>query len=75
MLNSITQLIEAILGDLSNWDTGTKPWFRGESDEPHKEPLPPLRPRIADYPTPQLRSFNVSCMWRLAPAVSYPVRA
>ena len=33
-ISIITPLIEAILGDLYNWDAGTKPWFRGESDTP-----------------------------------------
>lgn len=46
MIKSITQLIEAIRGDLSFWDAVTKPWFRGESGNE-----PPLRPKIAAYAT------------------------
>jgi len=44
MIKSITELIAAIQGDLSNWKSGTKPWFRGESG---KEP--PLCPKIANH--------------------------
>ena len=44
MINSITQFIEAIQGDLPKWDAGTKPWFRGESGSER-----PLCPKISEY--------------------------
>lgn len=44
MIKSITKLIAAIQGDLNNWDTGTKPWFRGESGDES-----PLCPKIANH--------------------------
>jgi hypothetical protein len=44
MIQSVTELISEIKNDLATWDTGTKPWFRGESGD-----NPPLCPKIADY--------------------------
>jgi len=44
MIESITQLIDKIEGDLSKWGREIKPWFRGESGG-----QPPLCPRIANF--------------------------
>ena len=55
MINSITQLIEAIQGDLSIWDAGAKPWFRGESGI-----QPPLCPKISKYTASQENYFMQS---------------
>ena len=57
-MKSIPELISKINDDLAHWDDGTKPWFRGESDENRR----PLCPKIADYATQQenhlLQSFR-----------------
>jgi hypothetical protein len=42
MIKSISELIAALKDDLSNWEAGTKPWFRGESGTER-----PLCPKIA----------------------------
>jgi hypothetical protein len=44
MINNVKDLIEAINYDLTQWDDGIKPWFRGESDDQS-----PLCPKIAEY--------------------------
>jgi len=44
MINNITDLIEAINGDLARWGDRIKPWFRGESDGQS-----PLCPKIAEF--------------------------
>jgi len=44
---SVQQLIDRIQSDLSDWDSKTKPWFRGESRE--VPPRPSLCPKISDY--------------------------
>ena len=57
MIKTITQLIESINSDLSNWMPGTKPWFRGESGKDS-----PLCPKIINYSVTQenhlLQSFR-----------------
>lgn len=57
MIRSITQLIEAVQSGLSNWDEGSKPWFRGESGN-----QPALCPKISNYTEHQenylLQSFR-----------------
>jgi len=65
MIRSVTDLIEVIHKDSANWEQGTKPWFRGESDDKDRTQRPrsgPLCPRIADYNTEQenhlLQSFR-----------------
>ena len=63
MIRSITDLIEVIHRDLGNWEKGTKPWFRGESDDKDRNlNMRPLCPKIADYSTEQenhlLQSFR-----------------
>lgn len=61
MIRSVTDLIEVINKDLDNWEKGTKPWFRGESDDKDRNPRP-LCPKIADYNNEQenhlLQSFR-----------------
>ena len=63
MIRCVKDLIEVIHKNLANWEKGTKPWFRGESD--HKDSnlrRPPLCPKVADYNTEEenhlLQSFR-----------------
>lgn len=44
MVKSVTEFIEAIKRDLGRWESGTKPWFRGESGGGKA-----LSPRIANF--------------------------
>ena len=61
MINSIENLINTIRSDLNKWDSGTKPWFRGES-EGKTGKCRPLCPRISEYSAHQenhlLQSFR-----------------
>lgn len=44
MIKKVTEFISAIQNDLDKWDSGVKPWFRGESgDDPY------LCPKIASF--------------------------
>ena len=48
MIKSIIEFVKAIQDDLAKWDTGIRPWFRGESGC-----LPSLCPKIAEYSAKQ----------------------
>lgn len=63
MIQNISQFIDSIQADLQNWDTRTRPWFRGESGQSQS-----LQPKIANFTAEQenhlLQSFRrrAGCM-------------
>jgi len=45
MIRHINEFIDKIMNDLTKWDEGVKPWFRGESGNKHL----PLCPKIQKF--------------------------
>jgi hypothetical protein len=69
MIRSVTDLISMIKENLTLWDEGTKPWFRGES----KDELS-LRPKIADFNCHQENYFLQSFRRKAGGLANVPPR-
>ena len=69
MIRSVTDLISSIKENLTRWDTGTKPWFRGESGD-----KPSLRPKIAEFDHHQENYFLQSFRRKAGGLANVPFR-
>lgn len=69
MIQSVTDLISRIKENLTLWDDGTKPWFRGESGDET-----PLRPKIADFDHNQENYFLQSFRRKAGGLANVPPR-